>query len=102
MSYLVLLAIQILFAPHSDWHVFAQLERWPVDAVVGAERGGENQSLHKRGSSTRLQRCVQNIRRIRPKIRSEEVTDRRLRNLFEVLLNLRLLRPPGEVGIGLR
>src|ERR1700722_716163 len=43
----ILLAVEILLAPRLGGRVFAELKGWPVDTVVGPERRGKNEALHK-------------------------------------------------------
>ena len=55
----------------------------------------------KAGRPPVLQRGVQDVGRVGPEVGAEEVADRRLRDLFEVRLQLGLGVAPGEVGVGL-
>ncbi len=81
--------------------VFAELVGGTVDAVVGGECRGEDDALHERWAAALLQGGVEDVGGVGPEVGAEEVADRRLRDLFEVLLELGLGVAPGEVGVGL-
>ena len=58
-------------------------------------------ALHEGGTAAILERGVQNVGRVGPEVGAEEIGDRRLGDLFEVLLQLGAGVAPGEVGVGL-
>ena len=98
---LVLLRIEVLLLARRDRLADAQFEGRAVDAVAGPERGGENQPGHEPRPAAPLEELGQDVRRVRPEVRAEELADLRLRQFGEVLGQLGLGVPPGEVGVRL-
>jgi hypothetical protein len=76
-----------------------------VDAVVRAERGGEDDALLKDGAALHgvgdLKLGVEDVRGVGPDVAAEEVGDGSVGDLFEVLLEVGLGVAPGEVGVAL-
>ena len=97
---LILLRVEILFAPWFDRHVLGELES-AVDAVARAERGGQNQTHLKRWTTTVLQVLMQDIRRIREQIGAEVFANVRLGELLEVFGDLLFRIPPREIRVRL-
>src|SRR5260370_28695946 len=63
---LVLLRIQILFAPLLQWRVFAKLEGGTVDSIVCTESGGKNEADHESRTASHLQELGKYVGRIGP------------------------------------
>ena len=102
LSDLVLLRLEILLGAGPDRFVLLQFERGTVDPVARAEGRSEDEPSHERGLSTVLQILVEDVRRVGPQVRTEEVPDRRLRELAEVLGELMFGVAPREVRVALR
>ena len=101
MPDLVLLRVEVLLAARLHRDVLAELEA-AVDAVAGAERRREHQADLECRQSAMLQELVQDVRRIGEQVRAEVLVHVRLRQLGEVLVQLRLRVAPREVGVRLR
>jgi hypothetical protein len=98
---LVLFRIEIFLTAFDTWTMLAEFEGWTIDAIGGAERGGQHQAYEKGRSATVLQILRENIRGIRPQMRAEIFTDVSLRELGEVACDLLLGMAPGKVRVRL-
>ena len=82
--------------------VLAELVGGSVDAVVSGEGGGEDEALHEGGAAAILQGDLCRISGVfGQKLGWKKSDTGRLRDLFEVGLQLERGGAPGEVGIGL-
>src|ERR1700733_961938 len=97
----VLFTVEILFAPRLCGSAFAELKGGPIDAVIGPERRGENEALHKSWPCAGLERCMKNVGSVGPKVGVEEVRHWLLRDLLKILLQFVFRVAPGEVRVGL-
>ena len=97
---LVLFRIEIFFAPRNRF-VFQELEA-VVDAVAARQRRGQRDAGFEHPGLAALQVIGQDVGRIDEEIRPIEIAFRIGRQLAQILLQLRLLGPPGEAGGGLR
>src|SRR5215471_10014142 len=73
---LVLLRVQVFFTAHSERPVLLKFECRAVDSIVGAKGRGQKKSQGEPGPPVRLQKLCQDVGRIRPVIRPEEIADR--------------------------
>ena len=99
---LVLLRVQVLFPARSQRTVFAQLEGRPVDAIAGTQGGRQDEARDEGRAPAELQVLRQDIRRVGPEVRAEELAHLGLRQLGQVLGQLPLGVAPGEVVVRLR
>src|SRR6266404_269876 len=72
---LVLFRIEIFLTAFEAWTRLAEFEGWTIDAIGGAERGGQHQAYEKGRSATVLQILRENIRGVRPQMWAEILTD---------------------------
>ena len=98
---LVLLRVQVFLRTLFAGAVFHELESRAVDPVAGAQGGGEDEARLESRPASGLQVLGEDVRRVGPQVRPEELADRRLRQLGEVLVQLVRRVPPSEVGVGL-
>ena len=98
---LILLRVEVLLAALFQWLALLEFEGGPVDPVAGPERGCKHEPLHERRPPARLKLLGQDVRRVRPQVRTEELGDAGLGELGEVLLELPLRGAPREVRVGL-
>src|SRR5258708_28870688 len=91
---LVFLRVEILLRPGFLRAAFAELEGGAVDAVVGAQRSGQEEPRGERGASTRLQVLREDVRGVGPQVGPEVLADRWLGQLVEVLPHLSRSLPP--------
>src|SRR5262245_9269483 len=101
MANLVLLRVPVILRAR-ERVADAELEGRTVDPVAAHQRGGEDQPDLERRAAARLEVLVQDVGRVREEVRSHVLADRGLRELGEVLGQLRLRVAPGEVGVRLR
>ena len=99
---LVFFRIQIFFAALIPGPVLTEFKRRAIDAIGGAERGGEYQARHEGRPATVLEVFRQNIRGVGPQVRTEILAHFRLGQLGEVARQLLPGVAPGKVGVGLR
>src|ERR1051325_4001280 len=99
---LVLLRIEILLAARLPWTIFQKLERRTVDSIIAAQCGCEQQPEHKGGTAAELQGFRQNVRRVRPQVRTKVFAHLGLRELLKIFRDLGLGIAPGEITVGLR
>src|SRR5579883_2696147 len=97
---LIFFGVEIFFAAGLARRVFLKLKGGTVDAVARAEGGCEDQADFEGGSKAGLKERVENVGRIRPEIRTEEVGG--AGEFGEVVDQLLLRVAPGEVGVRLR
>src|SRR3954471_1870396 len=74
MANLVFLRVEILLASRPHWTALEQLECRAIDAVVRAQRGRQQVTDHKSRAAPRLQKCGENIGRVRPLAGAKELT----------------------------
>src|SRR5439155_23330002 len=98
---LVLLRIKVFLRALLSSAALHQLEGRTVDAVAGAERGGQDQSRLERRPASGLEVLAENVGRVGPEVGPEELPDRRLRELWEVLIQLPGRVAPREVRVRL-
>src|SRR5258708_15127213 len=99
---LVCLRGEMLVRPRFLRAAFAELEGGAVDAVVGAQRRGQEEPRGEGGASTRLQVLREDVRGVGPEVGPEVLADRWLGQLGEVLRQLRRRGAPREVRVRLR
>src|ERR1700704_1464538 len=102
LANLILLGVQVFLRTGIASACLAELERRPVDAVARAGGGSENEARHKRRAPAALQVLGQDVGGVGPKVWPEVFTNRRLRQLGEVLPELRGRVGPREIGVRLR
>src|SRR4051812_18461277 len=102
LLYFVLFGIEILLAARLARGADEALERRSVNAVIRGERGGQHQPDRERGTSAVLQIFGDDVGSVRPRVRTKEVADRRLRDLLEILRELVLGIAPREIRVRLR
>src|SRR5687768_739511 len=99
---LIFFRMQILLASHFPGHALSQFKCGTVDAVARTERRRQDEARHECGPAAVLELLSQNIRRIGPEVRAKVFANVRLRQLSEVLRELRLRGAPGKIIVGLR
>src|SRR5215813_468344 len=99
---LVLFRIEIFLTAFGTRAILAEFKGWTIDAIGGAKRGSQHHAYEKGWAATVLQILRENIRRVRPQVWVEILTDISLRQLGEVACELLLGIAPGKVGILLR
>ena len=99
---LVLLRIEILLAARLARRHRHQFQGRAVDPPVAHRQRRQRQPDEEHRPAPGLERLVEDVGRVGPEVGAEEVGDGRARDLGEVGGELGLLRPPGEVGVGLR
>src|SRR5260370_15268584 len=99
---LVFLRVEIFLRPRFLRAAFAELEGGAVDAVVGAQRSGQEEPRGERGASTRLQVLREDVRGVGPQVGPEVLADRWLGQLAEVLRQLSRSVAPREARVRLR
>ena len=97
----VLFRVEIFFAAVAHGAMLHQLEGGAVDAVVRAQRGGQQQADGEDGAAADLQKLGENVGRVGPLVGAEEVAHRRLGQLGEVGGDFGLGVAPREVSVGL-
>jgi hypothetical protein len=76
-----------------------ELERRPIDAVTRSQGRGQHQADHEAGAAAVLQVFGQDVRGVGPEVGAEEITDRRLTQLGEILDQLVFGIAPREVVV---
>src|SRR5215467_9028347 len=95
----VFFRIEIFLTAFEARALLTEFEGWTVDAIGGAERGGQHQAYEEGWSATMLQILRENIWGIRPQVWVEILTDVSLGQLGEVACELLLGMAPGKIGI---
>src|SRR6266853_1299017 len=75
---LVFLRVEVLLRAGFLGAALAELEGGPVDAVIGAQRRGQQEPRGERGASTGLQVLREDVRGVGPQVGPEVFADRRL------------------------
>src|SRR5579862_7955081 len=99
---LILLGIQVFFTAWLKRKIFAELKRRPIDPVVGSECRRQNEPNHERSLPTNLQEFWKNIRRARPKVRPQVLSNFGSSELREIVRDLLFRISPCEICVGLR
>src|SRR5712691_2716083 len=98
---LVFFRIEIFLTAFGARALLAEFEGWAIDAIGGTERGSEHQAYEKGRSATVLQILRENVRRVRPQVWAEILTDVSVGQLSEIACKLLFGMTPGKVGVGL-
>src|SRR4029453_7950376 len=99
---LVLLGVEVLLTPGLARLPLGELEGRAVDPVARGQRRRENEPRDEGGSTAVLEVLGEDVRRVRPDVRPEELALLAAGQLAEVLDQLVLRVSPGEVGVRLR
>src|SRR5487761_190999 len=95
----VFLSMKILFRSCLSWPVLTKLKGGPVNAVIRAERCGQDQAAHEGRPSAELQVLREDIRCVGPQIRTKVLPHLCFCELGEVACDLRLGIAPSEVRV---
>src|ERR1700674_6028538 len=82
---LIVLRIEVLLRPRFPGAALAELKGGAVYAVVGAERGGQEEPRGECGTPAGLQVLRQDVWCVGPQVGPKKLADRRLRQLREGL-----------------
>src|SRR5215510_6321027 len=99
IAYLVFFRIEIFLTAFEARTMLAEFEGRTIDAIGGAERGGQHQAYEKGRSATVLQILRENVGGVGPQVWAEILTDIGLCQLGEVTCDLLLGMAPGKVGV---
>ena len=99
MANLILLGVVVLLFTRCNRPAVHELEGRPIDAVARAEGGRQHQADHESRAAAVLQVFGQDVRGVGPEVGAEEITDRRLTQLGEILDQLVFGVAPREVVV---
>src|SRR5215831_16661666 len=98
-THFIFFRIEIFLTAFEARALLTEFEGWTVDAIGGAERGGQHQAYEEGWSTTVLQILRENIWGVRPQVWVEILTDVSLGQLGEVACELLLGITPGKIGV---